>query len=92
VKGARALLAAGAMLAVGTTPARAQEVTGDQAVGDRVRVLTVKTDAFSAPTNVDVFLPTGYDADPRRRWPVTYVLAGTMNNYDSFGRSSRATG
>jgi S-formylglutathione hydrolase FrmB len=84
VKGARALLAAGAMLAVGTTPARAQEVTGDQAVGDRVRVLTVKTDAFSAPTNVDVFLPTGYDADPRRRWPVTYVLAGTMNNYDSF--------
>jgi S-formylglutathione hydrolase FrmB len=49
-----------------------------------VHVLTVKTDAFSAPTNVDVFLPTGYDADPGRRWPVTYVLAGTMNNYDSF--------
>jgi S-formylglutathione hydrolase FrmB len=84
MKVSHALLAAGAVLAAGTMPARAQEVTGDQTVSDRVHVLTVKTDAFSAPTNVDVFLPTGYGADAGRRWPVTYVLAGTMNNYDSF--------
>src|SRR3954464_12094807 len=80
----RILVAVGAFLTVGSAPARAHEVTGDQAIGARVHVLTVKTDAFSAPTNVDVFLPTGYDADPGRRWPVTYVTAGTMNNYDSF--------
>src|SRR5688572_9692538 len=71
-------------LAAGDVPAIAQEVTGDKPVGDRVHVLTVKTDAFTEPTMVDVFLPTGYDADPKRRWPVTYVTAGTMNNYNSF--------
>lgn len=83
--GISALLAVGiTLLAVGGAPSMAQEVTGDKPIGDRVHVLTVKTNAFSQPTNVDVFLPTGYGADPSRRWPVTYVLAGTMNNYDSF--------
>jgi S-formylglutathione hydrolase FrmB len=71
-------------LTAGCAPALAQEVIEDKPVGDRVHVLTIMTDAFAAPTNVDVFLPTGYDADPARRWPVTYVTAGTMNNYDSF--------
>ena len=73
-----------AALSAGVTAAPAQEVIADKPVGDRVHVLTVKTAAFSEPTNVDVFLPTGYDADPGRRWPVTYVTAGTMNNYNSF--------
>ena len=66
------------------TPAAAQEVTEDKPIGERVHVLTVRTDAFAAPTNVDVFLPTGYDADSKRRWPVTYITAGTMNNHNSF--------
>lgn len=79
------MLAAGsAALVAGVAPAMAQEVVGDKQVGDRVHVLTVKTDAFTEPTMVDVFLPTGYDAEPKRRWPVTYVTAGTMNNYNSF--------
>ena len=29
-------------------------------------------------------MPVGYDADPARRWPVTYVTAGTMNTYTTF--------
>lgn len=85
----RRALRAAAVLSVaaancGLANAAAQEVTADKAVGERVHVLTVTTTAFTAPTNVDVFLPTGYDADPNRRWPVTYVTAGTMNNYNSF--------
>lgn len=53
-------------------------------VSDRVVDLTIATAAFAAPTKVEVILPTGYDSEPARRWPVTYVLAGTMNHYDSF--------
>jgi S-formylglutathione hydrolase FrmB len=79
----RALLPALLLLAA-AAPASAQEVVDDKPVGDRVHVLTIKTDAFAEPTMVDVFLPTGYDADPGRRWPVTYITAGTMNNYNSF--------
>ncbi len=73
-----------AAVAFGAASASAQDIVSDQPIGDRVHVLTIRTDAFAAPTKVDVFLPTGYDADPARRWPVTYVTAGTMNNYDSF--------
>jgi S-formylglutathione hydrolase FrmB len=46
--------------------------------------LTIATPAFAAPTKVQVNLPAGYDAGPSRRWPVTYVLAGTMNSEASF--------
>lgn len=76
-------LAAGA-LAPCARAETAVRITGEKQVNDRTVVLTVATSAFTAPTNVDVILPTGYDGDPGRRWPVTYVLAGTMNNYDSF--------
>jgi S-formylglutathione hydrolase FrmB len=44
----------------------------------------VDTPAFVAPTKVHVFLPVGYDAAPKRRWPVTYFTAGTMNRYSAF--------
>lgn len=80
----KVLVIASAALAFFPSLAGAQEVIEDEPVGDRVHVLTVQTDAFSEPTKVDVFLPTGYDAEPLRRWPVTYVTAGTMNNYNSF--------
>lgn len=53
-------------------------------VADRVVELTIATPAFTEPTKVHVDLPVGYDADRSRRWPVTYVTAGTMNNYNSF--------
>jgi S-formylglutathione hydrolase FrmB len=67
-------------------PAQADpaKITGEQKIGDRTITLTIATDAFAAPTQVDVILPTGYDANPDKRWPVTYVTAGTMNNYNSF--------
>jgi S-formylglutathione hydrolase FrmB len=59
-------------------------IISEQRVGPRVVELTISTPAFAAPTKVDVDLPAGYDAQPRRRWPVTYFLAGTMNTYRTF--------
>ncbi len=60
-------------------------LTGETRTG-RVVELTFATSAFSAPTKVAVNVPVGYDEQPLRRWPVTYVTAGTMNNYDSFNK------
>ena len=59
-------------------------ITEDKQIAPRVVELTISTPAFTTPTHVLIDLPVGYDADPDRRWPVTYVLAGTMNTYKTF--------
>jgi S-formylglutathione hydrolase FrmB len=59
-------------------------ITAEKLLGPRAITLTISTPAFAAPTHVDVDLPTGYSTQPRRRWPVTYILAGIMNTYSSF--------
>lgn len=64
--------------------AQQAEITGERRIKDRVLNLTIRTSAFSAPTDVEVFLPAGYDAQPGRRWPVTYFTAGTMNSQATF--------
>src|SRR4051812_5361567 len=76
------------LLCVAAAPAQANEahLLSEKQIGPRVVELTIATPAFVAPTKVDVDLPVGYDADPDRRWPVTYGLAGTMNNYDSYNK------
>lgn len=81
-----AVAAAGLIAAGFTSPAQANDarITDEVQVTDRVIELTISTPAFVAPTKVHVNLPVGYDANPSRRWPVTYVLAGTMNNHNSF--------
>jgi S-formylglutathione hydrolase FrmB len=66
------------------TAANEAQVVDHQQVADRVVELTVETPAFADPTKVHVILPTGYDAQPSRRWPVTYFTAGTMNRFNSF--------
>lgn len=59
-------------------------ITSAVQIAPRVVELTIDTPAFTAPTKVQVDLPTGYDSDPDRRWPTSYFLAGTQNNYKSF--------
>ena len=68
----------------GAARANDAHITSERRVTPRVIELTIATPAFVAPTNVDVVLPTGYDADPSRRWPVTYYTGGTMNRYNAF--------
>ena len=67
-------------------PGRAAEarIIGEEQFKPRVVELTISTPAFAEPTKVHVDLPVGYDADPARRWPTTYFLAGTMNTYKTF--------
>jgi S-formylglutathione hydrolase FrmB len=60
------------------------QVIEEQQVAPRVVELTIGTSAFAAPTKVQVILPTGYDTEPTRQWPVTYFTAGTSNRYNSF--------
>jgi S-formylglutathione hydrolase FrmB len=74
------------LLLVAAAPAQAAEaqITAERNVEPRVVELTIATPAFTAPTHVLVDLPNGYEAEPGRRWPVSYFLAGTQNTYKSF--------
>ena len=74
------------LLCAPASPAQASDVqiTSEKRIAPRIVELTISTPAFTAPTKVHVDLPVGYDSDPERRWPVTYVLAGTQNTYKSF--------
>jgi S-formylglutathione hydrolase FrmB len=69
-------------------PARANVagITAERQVDARVIELTISTPAFATPTKVEVDLPVGYDADPTRRWPVTYYVAGTNHHYADFNQ------
>lgn len=80
------LAAAVALLALGGGTARADgaHITAERRLDARVIELTIATPAFPEPTHVQVDLPVGYDADPARRWPVTYYLAGTGHRYTDF--------
>ncbi|MFI5530372.1 alpha/beta hydrolase [Kitasatospora sp. NPDC051853] len=44
--------------------------------------LTVTTGRLSGKHRIRVLLPSGYDADPGRRWPVTYFLHGGGGGVD----------
>ena len=75
------LVCLGAASGAEANPAK---LISQERIKDRVIELTIDTPAFTEPTKVHVDLPKGYDSDHSRRWPVTYVTAGTMNNYDTF--------
>lgn len=44
--------------------------------------ITVTTQQLSGVHRIRVFLPSGYGADPARRWPVTYFLHGGGGTVD----------
>jgi diacylglycerol O-acyltransferase/trehalose O-mycolyltransferase len=69
---------------VAAAQANGARIVAEKQIAPRVIELTISTPAFTTLTHVDVDLPTGYDADTKRRWPATYVLAGTMNTYRTF--------
>src|SRR3954469_19805447 len=79
---------AAAVVAVVPATAAAQtgdaRITGERALEDRGVELTIATPAFAAPAKVQVFLPAGYDADAKRRWPVTYYLHGAQGDETRF--------
>jgi S-formylglutathione hydrolase FrmB len=55
-------------------------IVAERALPDNGVELTIDTPAFAAPTRVEVYLPADYNADPQRRWPVTYYLHGAQGD------------
>jgi diacylglycerol O-acyltransferase/trehalose O-mycolyltransferase len=66
--------------------ARAITVVGRQRLGARVEDWALRTPALREPTHVRVLLPAGYGSDPRRRYPVLYLLHGANSDYRSWTR------
>src|SRR3954447_16534851 len=68
-----------------TAKADPAKIVSEQSVDDGHGIeLTIATPAFSAPAKVQVFLPAGYDAQPDRRWPVTYYTHGAQGDQTRF--------
>jgi S-formylglutathione hydrolase FrmB len=60
------------------------ELTGTQRLGERLLELSFKTPAVSEETRVRILLPGGYEADPRRRYPVLYLLHGAQDDQSAW--------
>lgn len=55
-----------------------------------VRTLLYKSRSNGVVRELNVYLPPGYDADPKRRYPVLYLLHGYANDHHSWHRYGRA--
>lgn len=55
-----------------------------------IRTLLYKSRSNDAVRELNVYLPPGYDANPRRRYPVLYLLHGFANDHHSWHRYGRA--
>jgi S-formylglutathione hydrolase FrmB len=80
------LLALLAIAAPTTASAAPAHIVSEQPVdGGHGLELTIATSAFfGGQAKVQVFLPAGYDAQPERRWPVTYYLHGAQGDQTRF--------
>ena len=67
--------------AASPTASRGITVVGRERLGARLEEWTLRTPALREPTRVRVLLPAGYGADPRRRYPVLYLLHGADSDY-----------
>ena len=52
-------------------------VAGVEQRSPRLFAVTLTTPELTAPTRVWILLPDGYDANPRKRYPVLYLFHGT---------------
>jgi S-formylglutathione hydrolase FrmB len=69
-------------------------VTAEQQLDPRLLALTVTTAALPSPAQVRVLLPTGYAANPNRRYPVLYLFDGTSghaSDWTTEGDAERTT-
>jgi len=55
-----------------------------------IRTLLYKSRSNNAVRELNVYLPPGYDANQRRRYPVLYLLHGFANDHHSWHRYGRA--
>jgi enterochelin esterase-like enzyme len=55
-----------------------------------IRTLVYKSRSNRVVREFDVYVPPGYDANPRQRYPVLYLLHGFANDHHSWHRYGRA--
>jgi len=55
-----------------------------------IRTLLYKSKSNRAVRELNVYVPPGYDASPRKRYPVLYLLHGFANDHHSWHRYGRA--
>ena len=72
-----ALACAPAAGAVDLRDAAGIHITAVKQVNERLLAVTGTTKALPRPINIYVLLPPNYDQQPKRRWPVFYLLHGT---------------
>jgi diacylglycerol O-acyltransferase / trehalose O-mycolyltransferase len=76
----------------GTVPARTAAppaaVVAERQVATRQLDLTVRSAALGRTAQVRLLTPVGWTAQPRRRWPVLYLLHGCCDTYESWTRST----
>ena len=74
-------LQAGPALAAHRKPSFASsdglQVASVQRLDQRLFEVTVTTSALPGPAKVRILLPAGYEAEPKRRYPVIYLFHGT---------------
>ena len=69
-------------------------VTAASQLDPRLLSVTVTTAALPGPANIRILLPTGYAADPTRRYPVLYLFDGTSghaSDWTTFGEAEETT-
>jgi diacylglycerol O-acyltransferase/trehalose O-mycolyltransferase len=74
----------------GSAGARAITVVRREQFDSRLEQWTLRTPALAGATRVRVLLPTGYGADPGRRYPVLYLLHGADGDYRSWTQDGDA--
>jgi diacylglycerol O-acyltransferase / trehalose O-mycolyltransferase len=67
-----------------SAPSATAHVTQVVRVSARIRDLTIATPSVDTPVPVRLLLPTDFDAQPTRRWPVLYLLHGCCDTYRSW--------
>src|SRR5882757_4626708 len=72
------------LLPAASAAANPARITGERSLGANRLELTIATPALATPTKVQVFLPDGYDTQPKRSWPVTYYLHGAQGDETRF--------
>ena len=69
-------------------------VLAQRRLSDRLVELRLDSDALVAPVGTRILLPTGYEPDAQRRYPVLYLLHGGLGgfrNWTDYGDVERLT-
>ena len=71
-----------------SSPRPPAHVVATTQISPRMWDITVDSPAVGARVSVRLLLPSGFTAEPARRWPVLYLLHGCCDTYLSWSRST----